>query len=58
MIEPLASLVPMRLLQTFFFPEAFNLLVIYPPTFDAKQLRDFAIAIAAVLLRQTDHGEP
>jgi len=56
-VEPLAPLVPMRQLQAFFLPEAFNLLVVHTPAFDTQKLRDLAVSVTAVLLRQTDHGE-
>ena len=57
-IEAFASLVPMRQLQAFLCPEPFDFLVVYPPSLNTQQLRDFAIAITTVLLRQADHGEP
>jgi len=53
-IEPLALSVPVRQLQTLLLPEALHLLVVHRPTFDTQQLRHLAIAIAPVLLRQSD----
>ncbi len=58
MIEPLASLVALRLLQPFLIPEAFQLLVVHPPAFDPKQFENFAIAVAAIALGKADHGQP
>ena len=53
MVEPLALLVPVRQLKSFFAPEALNLLVIDRPAFQAQKLADFAVPVPSVLF-----GEP
>ena len=57
MVEPLALLVPVRQLKSFFAPEALNLLVIDPPTFHAQKLTDFAIPVPSVLLGEPDQSK-
>ena len=49
-IQPLLLFMALRLLQAFFTPLPFNLLVIDLPAFDTKQLSNLPIAIAAILL--------
>ena len=56
-IQPPPLLVPLRELQAFFAPQAFDLLVIDRPTFDAQQFGDLAVAVAPILLSQSDHCE-
>jgi hypothetical protein len=48
-IEPLASPVTVRELQTSFAPNALNLLVIDVPAFNARQPGDLAGAVTAIL---------
>ena len=57
-VEPPALLVPLRQLKSLFAPDPLNLLVVHLPAFDAQQLRYLAIAVAAILLRQPDQGQP
>ena len=56
-IKPFALLVPTRELQTFFTPEALDLLVVNTPAFHAQQGCDFPIAITPILLRKPDHRQ-
>ena len=56
-IQSFTFLMAFGYLQAFFTPQAFHLLVIDPPAFDAQQSRDLAIAIPAILLGQPDQGE-
>ena len=49
MVEPLALLVPVRQLKSFFAPEALNLLVSDPPGFHSKKLADFEVPVPSVL---------
>ncbi len=49
-IEPLAFLVPLRLLQALFTPDPFDPLVGYSPTLGAREFADLAITIPTILL--------
>jgi len=55
--EPLALLVPVRQLKTFFAPQALDPLVIGPPAFDAEEFADLAVPIPPVLLGEPDQSE-
>ena len=55
-IEPPPALVPMRQLQAFFTPDSLDLLVIDGPAFDAQELADLAVAVAAILFGQPDQA--
>ena len=57
-IETLPLPVTLRYLETLFPPEPFYLLVIDFPAFNAKQLGDLPVAIAAILLCQSDQSQP
>jgi len=48
----------LRQLKAFFAPDPLNLLVVHLPAFDTQQFRYLAIAVAPILLRQPDQGEP
>ena len=49
-VQPLALLMPLRELQSFFPPHAGDLLVIDHPTFNTKQAGDLSITVSAILL--------
>jgi len=57
-IEALPLPVTLRYLETLFPPQPFYLLVIDLPAFNAKQLGNLPIAIAAILLCQSDQSQP
>ena len=57
-VQASALFVSLRQLQPLFAPEPFNLLVIDRPAFNAQQLRDLAIAVAAELLCKSDQRQP
>ena len=57
MVEPFTSLVSVRQLQTFFPPQALDLLMIDVPTFDTKKPGDLAITVSAILLGQPDQSQ-
>jgi len=48
----------LRYLETLFPPQPFYLLVIYLLAFNAEQLGNLPIAIAAILLCQSDQSQP
>ena len=57
-VEPTALFMTLRQLKAFFAPDPLNLLVVHLPAFDTQQFRYLAIAVAPILLRQPDQGEP
>jgi hypothetical protein len=57
MVQPLALLVPLRPLKSFFAPEALNRLVIDPPAFHAQKLADLAVPGPSVLLGEPDQSK-
>ncbi|MEQ9488519.1 MAG: hypothetical protein RIM72_05940 [Alphaproteobacteria bacterium] len=57
MIQPFPFLMTVWQLQSFFPPQAFDLLVIDHPAFDPKELGNLAIAIPAILFGQSDHRQ-
>ena len=57
-IEALPFLVTLRYLETLFPPQPFDLLVIDLPAFNAEQLGNLPVAIAAILLCQSDQSQP
>ena len=57
-VEPTALLMTLRQLKPLFAPDPLNLLVVHLPAFDTQQFRYLAIAVAPILLRQPDQGEP
>jgi len=48
----------LRYLKTLFPPQPFHLLVIDLPAFNAKQRGNLPVAIAAILLCQSDQSQP
>ncbi len=56
-VQATLLLVPLRELQTFLPPQPFYLLVIDTPALNPKQLRHLTVAIPAIALGQTDHGQ-
>ena len=57
-VEPPVLLMPLRHLQPFFTPQAFNLIVVYLPALDTEQSRYLAVTVTPVVLRQPDQGQP
>jgi len=57
-IETLSLLVTLRYLETLFPPEPLYLFVIDLPAFNAEQLGNLSVAIAAILLCQSDQSQP
>jgi hypothetical protein len=57
-IETLPLPVTLRYLETLFPPQPFYLLVIDWPAFNAKQRGNLPVAIAAILLCQSDQSQP
>jgi len=57
-IEALPLPMTLRYLETLFPSQPFDLLVIYLPAFKAKQLGNLPIAIAAILLCESDQSQP
>ncbi len=57
-IEAFSLPVTLRYLETLFPPKPFDLLVIDLPAFNAEQLGNLPVAIAAVLLCQSDQSQP
>ena len=57
-IETFPLLVTLRYLETLFPPKPFDLLVIDLPAFNAEQLGNLPVAIAAILLCQSDQSQP
>lgn len=53
-IEALSFFVTLWKLQAFFTPQALNLLVIDLPAFNTQEFGDLAVAVAAILFRQTN----
>jgi len=57
-VETFPLLVTLRYLETLFPSQPFYLLVIYLLAFNAEQLGNLPIAIAAILLCQSDQSQP
>ena len=57
-IETFPLLVTLRYLETLFPPQPLYLLVIDLPAFNAEQLGDLPVAIAAIMLCQSDQSQP
>jgi len=57
MIWALPLFMTMGQLQPFFSPQAFYLFAIYRPAFNAQEMGNLAIPIAAILFGQPDHRQ-
>ena len=55
-IEAPTLLMSLRELQSFFTPDAFDLLVVDGPTLDTQKRSNLAIPISTILLGQPDQG--
>ena len=57
-IQTLPLPVTLRYLETLFPPQPFHLLVVDFPAFNAKQLGNLPVAIATIVLCQSDQSQP
>jgi hypothetical protein len=57
-VETLPLPVTLRYLEAFLPPQPLDLLVVYTPAFNAEQLGNLPVAIAAILLCQSDQSQP
>ena len=57
-IKTLPFLVAFGELQPFFSPDPFDLLVVDVPAFNTKELGNLSVAIAAILLCQSNQSQP